>query len=227
MYESNLQVTSSESANTDSQASPLKLTMSAKYQRCVEKLYHTLSGHRYSPRGATSSSEVERIQATVHDRFRSFEKTMSAEMAEIKNLQIQWESVVAEIFQLGMACLGQEDIAFLLANSELEAGEAESTPFDLEQTNSAHSVMGKRKRGSFAGANMAKVFPGFLFQAPTNQREPVPASPQLPADEVLQLEQVIVDLGKQHVTDLQRLEKDHLTWWKKKQTQIQRAFAQD
>jgi hypothetical protein len=227
LYESNLQVASSDPANNDSQASPLKFTVPAKYQRYVEKLYNPLSGHRYSLQRTTSSGEVERMQMTVHDRLRSFENTISAETEEIKNLQLQWEGVVADIFQLGMACLGEENIASLLSTAGPDGGEAESTLFVPEQSDSAHKAMGKRKRVSFAGPDMAKLFPGFLFQTPAHRRKPVPVSPQLPADEVQQLEQVIADLGKQHVAELQRLDTEHLAWWKKKQKQIQQAFAQD
>ena len=152
---------------------------------------------------------------------------MSAETEQFKNLQLQWEGVVAEIFQLGMACLGEENIASLLSNAGSDAGEAESTLFVPEQGDSAHKAMGKRKRVSFACPDMAKLFPGFLFQTPAHQRKPVLASPKLPTDKVQQLEQVIADLGQQHVADLQRLEKEHLTWWKKKQKHIHQAFASD
>ena len=167
------------------------------------------------------------MQMTIHDRFRSFEETVSAETEDFKNLQLQWEGVVAEIFQLGMACLGEENIASLLSAAGPDSGEAESTLFVPEQGDLTHKTMGKRKRVSFAGPDMAKLFPGFLFQASGQQRRPIPTLSELPADEVQQLEQVIADLGKQHVADLQRLEKEHLTWWKKKQKQIHQAFASD
>ncbi|KAF3040816.1 hypothetical protein E8E11_007227 [Didymella keratinophila] len=227
LYDSNLQVVSSDPANNDSQSSPLKLTVPAKYQRYIEKLCNPLSSHQHSLQRTTSLDEIDRMQVTIQDRFRSFEEIMSAETEEFKNLQLQWEGAVADIFQLGMACLGEESIATLLSTAEPGAGEAESTLFVPEQGDSAHKAVGKRKRVSFAGPDMVKLFPGFLFQTPGQQMKPVPASPELPADEVQQLEQVIADLGKQHVADLQRLEKDHLTWWKKKQKQIHQAFASD
>lgn len=167
------------------------------------------------------------MQVTIHDRFRSFEETLSAETEEFKNLQLQWEGVVAKIFQLGTACLGEDNLASLLSVAGPDAGEAESTLFVPEQADSAHQAMGKKKRVSLAGSDMAKLFPGFLFQASGQQKRPIPALPELPADEVQQFERVIADLGKQHVADLQRLEKEHLTWWKKKQKQIHQAFASD
>jgi hypothetical protein len=152
---------------------------------------------------------------------------LSAETEEFKNLQLQWEGVVAKIFQLGTACLGEDNLASLLSVAGPDAGEAESTLFVPEQADSAHQAIGKKKRVSLAGSDMAKLFPGFLFQASGQQKRPIPALPELPADEVQQFERVIADLGKQHVTDLQRLEKEHLTWWKKKQKQIHQAFASD
>lgn len=167
------------------------------------------------------------MQTTVHDRLRSFEETMSAETEEIKNLQLQWEGVIAEIFQLGIACLGEDDMASLLSPAGTDADEVKSTLFVPEQDSPPHHAEGKQKRVSFAGPDMSKLFPRFLSQAPGQQRKPVPTSPELPVDEVQQLEQTIADLGKQHMADLQRLEKEHLTWWKKRQKQIQQAFAQD
>lgn len=166
------------------------------------------------------------MQVTIHDRLRSFEEAVAAETEEIKNLQIQWEGVVAEIFQLGVACLGEKNIAALFSIGELEADEVESTLFVPEQGTSPHKAKGKRKRVSFAGPDMAKLFPGFLFQASGQQRKAIPASPELPTNEVQELEQVITDLGKQHVADLQQLEKEHVAWWKKKQKQLAYSFAE-
>lgn len=152
---------------------------------------------------------------------------MAAETVEIKNLQTQWEGIVAEIFQFGVACLGEENIAALLSIGELEANQVESTLFVPEQGASPHKGKGKRKHVSFAGPDMAKLFPSFLFRAPGQQRKAIPASPELPTDEVEVLEQVIKVLGKQHVADLQQLEREYVAWWKKKQKQLAYSFAED
>ncbi|KAF3032608.1 hypothetical protein E8E12_003640 [Didymella heteroderae] len=227
LFESNLQVASSDPANNDSHNSPLKLTVHAKYQRLVQKLCNPLSGHCYLLQQTASSGEVERVQITLHERFQSFEETMQAETEEIKNLQIQWEGVVAEIFQLGVTCLGEEIVATLLSSTEPHVDEAESTLFVPEQGSSVHTGESKRKRMSFADPDMGKLLPGFLFRTPVQRRKPIPSSPELPADGVQQLEQTIVDLGKPHVAELQLLEKEHQAWWKKKQKQLAHTFMQD
>jgi hypothetical protein len=199
----------------------------AKYQRLVQKLCNPLSSHFYLLQRADSSGKVERMQTTMNDRFRSFEENIQVEREEIRKLQRQWESVVAEIFQLGVACLGKDNIAALLSTAEPDTEEAESTLFVPEHGDSTHKDKGKRKRVSFAGPDMANLFPGFLFQNPAQQRKTIPVSPDLPAEDVQQLEQRIRDLGNQHAADLQRLEKEHQTWWKKKQSQLAHTLMQD
>ncbi|KAF2625628.1 hypothetical protein BU25DRAFT_492878 [Macroventuria anomochaeta] len=232
LYESNLQVASSDPTNSGSQASPLKLTAPAKYQRIVQKLCNPLSGYRYNFQRIKTSGEIERVQTTLYDRFQSFEEHMRAEMQQIKELQRQWEGVVAEVFQLGIACLGENDIAALLSTADTDvndfspASKAESTPFVPEHDSSAKGK-GKRKRVSFAGPDMISLFPGFLFQTSGHQKKPIPAIPDLPSGEVQQLEGKIAGLGKQHVADLQRLEKEHKAWWERKQNQLAHTFLQD
>lgn len=167
------------------------------------------------------------MQITLQDRFQSFEENIQVETEKIKNLQRQWEGVVAETFQLGVACLGEDNIAALLSTAEPDADEAGSTLFTPEHSGSAKNGKGKRRCVSFAGPDMASLFPGFLFHASGHQRKPLPATPDLPAAELQQLEQAIADLGKQHVVDLQKLEKEHQAWWQKKQTQLAHTFLQD
>ncbi|KAJ4378366.1 hypothetical protein N0V86_006067 [Didymella sp. IMI 355093] len=227
LYESNLQTASSDPADDDPQTSPLKLTVPAKYQRLVQKLYNPLSSYPYLLQRADSLDKVERMQTTVHDRFRSFEENIQVETGEVRKLQRQWESVVAEIFQLGVAHLGKDNIAILLSSAERDTEEVESILFIPEHGDSTHKGKGKRKRVSFASPDMANLFPGFLFQTSAQQRKSNPVSPDLPAEEVQQLEQRITDLGKQHAADLQRLEKEHQTWWNKKQTQLAHTLMQD
>ncbi|KAF1928552.1 uncharacterized protein M421DRAFT_62411 [Didymella exigua CBS 183.55] len=226
LYERNLQDASSNPANNDSHGSPLMLTIPAQYQRLVQKLCNPLSGHRYSLQRANSLGEMEDVQITVHDRFQSFEENVQAETKVIKNLQRQWEGVVAEIFSLGVACLGEDTIATVLSTAEPDADDAEPTLFVPEHKSSANKGKAKMKRVSFAGPDMANLFPVFLLQT-SEQQKLIPATRNLPIEEFRQLEQAIADMGKQHIADLQRLEREHQAWWKKKQIQLQHTFMQD
>lgn len=226
MYESNLNVVSSDAVNHDLQVSPLELTIPVKYQRLIQKLYNPLSIDRNLLQQADSLSQNECTQITLHDRFRSFEDTVQAETEELKNLQRQWESVVAEIFQLGVACLGEVDVTALFSTAGTDRDYPESTLFVPEHGSSAKKDESKRKRVSFAGPDMAALFPKFLLHTTGQQKLP-PVSPDLPTEEFQHLEQTIADLGVQHTADLQRLEKEHQAWWKKKQTQLAHTFMQD
>ena len=180
----------------------------------------------------TSSGETERVQTTLHDRFQSFEERVEAETQQVKELQRQWESVVAEIFQLGVGCLGESEMAALLStadadgNAESPASRAESTLFVPEHGSEVERAKGKRKRVSFAGPDMVDLFPGFLLHASGHQKS-IPATPVLPLEGVQQFEEDIAGLGRQHDADLRRLEKEHKAWWERKQRQLAHTLMQD
>ena len=140
---------------------------------------------------------------------------------------------MAEIFQLGVNSLGEDDMAAMLSIGETEtdtsspAPKTGSTLFVSEHCSSTKKCKGKRKRVSFAGPNVMSMFPEFLFHASGYQRKPIPFAPDLPHAEMEQLEKGIADLGKLHVADLQKLEKEDQEWWKRKQTQLAHTFMQD
>jgi hypothetical protein len=230
LYEGNLQPTSSDAVNDD--ASPLKLTIHAKYQRQVQKLSRPLSGYYYSLHRTSSTGERESVRTTLQARFQTFEAHLRAETQALKDLQRQWEGVIAEIFQLGVACLGENDIAALLSTAEgasppSPATETESTLFVPEQGSLVNKTA-KRKRVSFAGPDMMALFPGFLLcPVPGGLNLDVPSVPELCLEEVEQLEKEIGGLGSQHVKELQRLDREHVEWWKRKQTQLAHTFLQD
>ncbi|KAF9693466.1 hypothetical protein EKO04_008358 [Ascochyta lentis] len=233
LHGSNLQIASSDPVNSGSQASPLKLTVPVKYQRLVEKLCNPLSSYRYGLQRRNATGEMERIQTTLHVRFHSFEKHTHAEMHQIKELQEQWESVMAEIFQLGVICLGEGVVAALLctakadANASSPASKAEPTLFVSEHGSPAQEGRRKRRRVSFRGTDVMSLFPGFLHQASKLPRPSTPIAPETPHEEIHQFEGEIAGLGKQHVADLQRLEKEAQKWWLRKQTQLAHTFMQD
>lgn len=180
----------------------------------------------------TSSGEIERNQTSLFDRFQAFEAHIQAETEQIAGLQQQWEGVVAEIFQLGVTCLGGADIAALLStvnvdlNAPSSVSKAESTLFVPEHGTSEVKSKGKRKRVSFVRPDMMALFPDFLFHAPGMQK-PVPATPDLPPEEVQKLKDEVFVLGRQHSAGLRQLEDEHKAWWERKQNQLAHTFLQD
>lgn len=141
---------------------------------------------------------------------------------------------MAEMFQLGVHCLGESNIAALLSTAEIDttavpspASTAESTLFVPDHGSSTKKGKAKRKRVSFAGPNMLSLFPEFLFHASGYLQRPIPAVPELPHDKAKQFEMEIGGLGNQHIADLQRLEKEDKDWWTRKQTQLAHTFMQD
>ncbi|KAJ4310885.1 hypothetical protein N0V94_008231 [Neodidymelliopsis sp. IMI 364377] len=233
LYESNLQVDSSGLTASGSPNSPLKLTVPVKYQRIIQQLYSPLSRYRYGIQRKNAYGEREGAQTTLHDRFQAFEGHVREQMQQIKNLQRQWEGIVAEIFQLGITCLGENDMAVLLstARGDIDAlsptSKAELMSFVPEHGSPAREAKSKRKRVSFAGPDMKSLFPEFLFHTSDSQKEPIYAVPEVPRDEIRQLDKEVSGLGKQHVVEVQRLEKEYEDWWTRKQTQLARTMLQD
>lgn len=206
--------------------------MPAKYQRTVEKLGRPLSRYRYKLQRTKPSGEIEHTQASLHGRFQTFEETIQAETEQIKELQGQWEGTVAEIFQLGVSCLGEADVAVLLSNADttpntsLPATKAEPTVLDPEHGNADGKGIRKRKRVSFASPDMMALFPEFLFLT-SGKQEPTETAPELPVQDIQQLEKDVSVLGKQHSAELRQLEHEHKAWWEKKQKQLAHTFMQD
>lgn len=233
LYESNLQVNSSDIGTVDAQASHLKLTMSTKYQRKAEYLCRPLSSFRYSlSKKNASGQEIERVQTTLHERFQAFEAHVEAETEHIKVLQHQWEGVVAEIFQLGVACLGEADISALLSvpnkdsDASLPTAEVDSTLFVPEHGSPGKGAGTKRKRVFVARPKMKNLFPDFLLHTSAHQ-DSVPLAPGLPSDNVQQFEKDILSLGEQHIADLQTVDENHRAWWEKKQKYLMQTFMRD
>lgn len=233
LYKGNLQVASSDRVNDDPQASPIKLTISANYQRLAQNLCRPLSSYHYRPQVKNSSGEkVELALTNLHDRFQSFEELVQVETEQIKVLQSRWEGVVAEIFQLGGACLGTSDIAALLFTAEtgLEVSsptsKAESTLFVPVHNGPDKKAGKKRKRKSFACPDMTMSFPPFLLNA-SEHREVVPATPDLPLGDIEDFKKDIAGLGSQHVVDLKQVEEGYKTWWEDKQKHLAQLLMED
>ncbi|KAJ8111814.1 hypothetical protein OPT61_g5677 [Boeremia exigua] len=223
LYESNLQAASPGPAEDD-QASPLRLTVPAKYQRLVENLCRPLSSYRYNLQRTTPSGETERFQTTLHDRFQAFEDRVRAETEQIKELQRQWEGVVTEIFQLGVVCLGEADMAGLLSTADggLAASKAAAPGHD----GPAVKDKGKRKHVSFASPDLMALFPDFLF-AVSEPQKAVSAAPVVSVEGVQRFEKEIAGLGQQHGAELRRLEMEHKAWWERKQRQLAKTLMEE
>ncbi|KAJ4349012.1 hypothetical protein N0V95_004949 [Ascochyta clinopodiicola] len=233
LHESNLQISSPDPANSGPEASPLKLTAPVRYQRLVQKLCSPFSGCRYGLQRINATGETERVQVTLLDRLGSFEKHIEEETQRMEGLQRQWEDVVAEMFQLGVTCLGERCMTTLLSTAEVDANmsspasKAESTLFVAEYGSSVQKGRRKRKRVSFVGLDGKSSFPDFLIHATEVSKQSITAALEMSHEEVQRLEADLAGLGKQQVADLQRLEKKDQKWWMRKQTQLAHTFMQD
>lgn len=122
-------------------------------------------------------------------------------------MQRQWDEVVAEIFQLGIAYLGESDIAALLSpsaaglNASHSSSGTESALFVPEQEIPSKRAGEKRKHMSFALPDMKKLFPSFLLHT-SGQQKSISAVPDLSMEGIRRFEKEVSELGNQHVAEL-------------------------
>ncbi|KAF3011249.1 hypothetical protein E8E13_011657 [Curvularia kusanoi] len=228
LYKGNLQAVPSDLAPDASQTSPVELSAIGKPQRAIREICQPFSRYRYSVHNH-SGETLGRIDTTLHNRFQSFQEQVQAETEQIKVLQRQWEGVVAEIFQLGIACLGESDMIALLStadtgsNAAKPASRAASTISGGDQESPSVRAGKKRKHLSSIVPAITMMFPDFLFHRSTQQKH-IQATPSLPVKEIRRFKKEVSSLGSQHVDKFQTIEEGHKAWWKKKQKHLVQFF---
>jgi hypothetical protein len=182
---------------------------------------HGLVDSLYLPIGMTgliiskshTSGEKERVEMELGQRLSQFEAQIDADEKAVSMLQTQWERVLGEIWRCGVQVLGKEGMgAFLLGNGQ---GEEEPSLFvpekgDVEQRKSKKRVTFKDPKGD--------ELPEFIRHV--RKGEDVPALPDVPMQEVQEMEQSIENMGVAPIEELKRLNEEQDMWYKKKTQQL-------
>ncbi|KAF2692095.1 hypothetical protein K458DRAFT_425906 [Lentithecium fluviatile CBS 122367] len=207
---------------TDPTASPLKLTLGAKYDRATEKAFRPIGGYAFvvhntntNANAASGENGKEKEKKTLRETLMDFDEKYGKEMEEIRGLEAQWEKVVGEIYKTGVACLGDEAMSFVLVPP---SPTADSSPlFVPEQDSLPHAP---KKRVTFQEPDQQREYPNFLSGPSIYRNHPVAALPGLPEDEVRELEDAVGTLGVEQMEEFKRIEAEQSKWWKKKCEQI-------
>lgn len=191
-------------------------------------IYRPLSAYRLGLTRINTEGEKTRVENTLADRMRNFDEHIQQQTQELKQLQTEWETIVGEIFKLGVICLGQGTMETLFSASENTLSPSKATDADIDDAESTLFVpeqdtppQGKKNDGTF------KVpFPPFLYQ-PSRFRKPTPEPPTLSDEKVKELEMQIDELGKEHLKELRKIEDVRTAWLKKKHRLIAQAMLKE
>ncbi|KAI4937135.1 uncharacterized protein J4E92_001862 [Alternaria infectoria] len=255
LYESTLQTVTRNSNQQDPNTSPLKISAPAKYERLATQLYQPISQFTLSLRRTDSEGKSVRLDQTLETRMLHYDDLIAKETAKLAKLQKEWEVVLGEIWKLGATCLGEEAMENMLftkqpsdesalpaSSSPSKVTDAESTLFVPEHERSPARDKsrnnGKRvtflEEGVSADAHNNKnavtpttMFPKFIYQPSRYRKDALPLPTRLPDDDIKNLEMEVKELGRQELSDMREIEKEHQAYWKKKTAQLAIALKSD
>ncbi|RYO32585.1 hypothetical protein AA0111_g4334 [Alternaria arborescens] len=161
LYDGTLRTITPNSSQQNSNASPLRLSGPAKYERLATQLYQPISQFKLSLRRIDSRGKSVRFVQTLETRMLYYDELIAKETKKLGTLQKEWESVVSEIWKLRAKCLGDETMAEMLfteqglyektlplSSSPFEATDAEDTLFIPENDSFSpryKPLVGKRR----------------------------------------------------------------------------------
>jgi hypothetical protein len=236
LYETSLQPVSSDSANGD--ASPLRLTVPAKYERKALKLYQPISAYKVGLTHTNTDGTRIQLMSTLESRMADYDEYIAKHKAELVQLKADWEAIVGEIWKLGVQCLGEELMEPTLFTDkdgmELSSPSTrtESMLFVPEQGTSPRPRT--KKRVTFDTPDDEDELPGatnsalaFLYQPTRVRLAPVPAAPAMPKKEVENLEKQVEELGQKELEEYRKAERDYSIYWQKKNKRLAQVLAED
>ncbi|KAI4612685.1 uncharacterized protein J4E87_010237 [Alternaria ethzedia] len=254
LYESTLQTVTRNSNQKDLISSPLKISAPAKYERLATQLYQPISQFTLSLRRTDSEGKSVRLDQTLETRMIHYDELITKETAKLAKLQKEWEVVLGEIWKLGAACLGKEAMEDMLftkqpsdgsvlpvSSSPSKVTEAESTLFVSEHESSPAQDKSRtnRKRVTFLEEEISTnvrdknavipttMFPKFIYQPSRYRKDTLPLPTRLPDDDIENLDKKVKELGRQELSDMREIEKEHQAYWKKKTAQLAVALKSD
>ena len=235
LYESTLQTIPNNSHQSPS-ASPLKLSAPARYERLAVQLYQPISQYTLTLRRTDSNGKTVRIDQTLETRMQNYATQIAKQAEKVAQLQKEWESVVGEIWKLGVGRLGEETMEGLLFTKQRRFStvrhsssptEAESTLFVPEHGTSPQRQASK-KRVTFLEETPdvapTSSFPAFLYQPSRYQKETLAVVSRLEEEKITRLERSVKELGKKEIEDFRRIQKEQKEFWRRKTAQLAMAL---
>jgi hypothetical protein len=236
LYEASLQPVSSDPANSD--ASPLRLTVPAKYERKALKLYQPFSAYKVGLTHTNTDGTRIQLMSTLESRMADYDEYIAKHKAELVQLKADWEAIVGEVWKLGVQCLGEELMESMLFTDKdgmdlsSPTTRAESMLFVPEQGSSPRPRT--KKRVTFDTPGAEKNLPeatnsalAFLYQPTRVRLAPVPAAPAMSKKEVEDLEKQVEELGQKELEEYRKAERDYSIYWQKKNKRLAQVLAED
>lgn len=241
LHEGALQPMSTHESPHEPKHSPLRLTAWAKYERMEMKLYQPLSQYRLSLHGTNDRGERKRVEVTLATRMQDFEDYLARQTEEVMRLQTQWETIVGEIWKLGVSCLGQDTMERLLFTQDgghttpsfpSDTTKATSTLFVPEHASSTppRVLPHSKKRVAF---DVAETNPqtnkhlAFLEQPSRYPKDSLLAPPSLPTHETRKLAKEINALGTAQIRELNKIDREKEQFWKRKTELIMQSLVEE
>ncbi|KAF2833963.1 hypothetical protein CC86DRAFT_339643 [Ophiobolus disseminans] len=232
LYENTLQTVSSDADN--SQEEPLRLTVPAKFERAAQKLYLPISAYNVRLTRTNTNGERDYLVRTLETRMHDFEEHLAEQTAEIERLRKNWETLVGEIWKVGVHCLGEDIMksmlltnkdGYVLSSCPSKVTEPASTLFVPEH---GTSPAPRKKRVTFETPTIANddlpntetVSFDFLYQPTRLRLEPLPAVPALPEKAIEDLSVQVKELGSKQLEDYRKVERENHAHWQKKTAQL-------
>jgi hypothetical protein len=245
LCESNLRTISFDGNVENPQHSPIRLTVPAEFEREVAKLYLPISQYQIRLTRTSTNGEREKLQSTLETRMLDYVDHVARKRTEVEKLKKDWETIVGEIWRLGVTVLGEDEMETLLftnqsalrhSSSPLQGLEASvtalegSTLFVPEHGTSplAPRKPRSKKRVTFENLNDLPSNPmvlDFLYQP--SVLKPVRVMHGLPEQEIEDLEKSVQDLGTVHISDLRKISKERQDYWRRKTGEMSRMLESD
>ncbi|KAL5120096.1 hypothetical protein ACEQ8H_001921 [Pleosporales sp. CAS-2024a] len=249
LYSSTLDDISSPTTHPQA-GSPIRLTAPANFARAASHIYQPVSAYRIGLTRTNTDGTKTKFTATLETRMADYAAMVASQKAEITALRDKWETIVGEIWKVGVQCLGEESMRSMLfitptghdpgqavSSSSSPPTTAESTLFVPEQATSSQprKHARNRKKVSFAktmeteeevaGQEADALY--FLHQPSRLRVGPVMAAPAMPVREMEGLEQRVRHLGQKEYGELREAERHHKAYWQKKNERLAQVLNED
>ncbi|CAI6338189.1 unnamed protein product [Periconia digitata] len=234
LHEVNLEQLSSPTAQ-DPNASPIRLTLAAKYERSQHKLLNRVGEYHIRRRITNETGETEAVDVSIEEMLAGFQDRYLAEVERLSALQTKWETVVGEIWKTGVNYFGEDVMQELFVDGDL-SNASSPAPDDQMPGNhldDADSLFVPERSPQAKTASKKRVtfqeppieLPEFLTSA--SRFKGLPRPTELPHTEIKALEQVVGELGKEHVAEMKGIDKEYQRFWEKKLGNMRRVVVDD
>ncbi|CAN9271375.1 unnamed protein product [Alternaria alternata] len=221
LYDSTLRTITPDSSQQNSNASPLRLSGPAKYERLATQLYQPISQFKLSLRRIDSRGKSVRFVQTLETRMLYYDELIAKETKKLGTLQKEWESVVSEIWKLGAKCLGDETMAEMLfteqglyektlplSSSPFKATDAEDTLFIPENDSFSpryKPLVGKRRVTFLEEEEEEEEAPGVCDKYDATPTDQFPDFIHQPSSDRNGTLPLIPDLSEGETTELEKM----------------------